>query len=167
MLEKQLVSLTCNFTGRPKVNVTWSYGNQINGTSTLVYDDSSSLIWVASSLNITFVPKICKNYTITCTGENQFGTAEQSTVLKVTGKLPPNYDLFVGINMSWPYIPPFASTPIFLAMFRGSVCPGEQRISPTLRFSMVFTRPHKENLEVSQSVCFRRPLSVWRPRRWP
>ena len=84
--QNQLPVLYCNFTGRPKVNVTWHYSDQIKGFNDSVHHGTSELIWTAGFFNITYVPKICKTYAISCSGENEFGKAEQTTVLNVTGE---------------------------------------------------------------------------------
>ena len=85
MSDRQSNVLRCNFTGRPKVNVTWIYADSIKGVTTSVHYGSSGLIWTVGSFNITSVPKVCGTYVITCVGENGFGRAEQSTELRVTG----------------------------------------------------------------------------------
>ena len=82
----QIHDLMCNFTGRPKINITWIYADSIKGVTRSVHHDSSGLTWTVGYLNITSVPKICGAYKITCIGENEFGRAEQSTSLKVTGE---------------------------------------------------------------------------------
>ena len=78
--------LSCNFTGRPKVEVSWKYPNEIKGANTSIYHDSTGLTSTAGFLNITFVPKVCNRYKITCIGKHQFGKEQQSTMLDVTSK---------------------------------------------------------------------------------
>ena len=80
----QLPVLTCNFTGRPKVNVTWSYSDAIKGVESSVYDGMSGLIWTSRSLNVTV--SVCKTYVIRCLGQNGFGEAEQTIMLNVKGR---------------------------------------------------------------------------------
>ena len=86
ILLSQLLVLTCNFTGRPKVGITWSYSDAIKGMDSSIHDGRSGLIWTASSLNVTFVPKVCKTYVIRCLGQNGFGEAEQTVMLNVKGR---------------------------------------------------------------------------------
>ena len=78
--------LNCNFTGRPKVTISWNYPSEIIGIVTSKHHGNTGLITAAGSLNITSVPKVCKTYNITCRAEHQFGKVEQSTALEVTGK---------------------------------------------------------------------------------
>ena len=78
--------LQCNFTGRPAVNITWNHPPEVIGMKTSANYGNSRLIETIGSFNITFVPKICFSYKITCTGKHQFGTAEQSTNLSVIGR---------------------------------------------------------------------------------
>ena len=84
--QSQLLVLTCNFTGRPKVSVTWSYSDEIMGVNSSVHNGRSGLIWTTGSLNVTFVPKICKTFAIRCSGGNEFGKAEQTIMLNVKGR---------------------------------------------------------------------------------
>ena len=77
----QLPVLTCNFTGRPKVNVTWSYSGEIKGDQS-----RSGLTWTAGFLKVTFVPNVCMTYEIRCIGQNEFGKAEQTILMNVTGR---------------------------------------------------------------------------------
>ena len=82
---RQLLILTCNFTGRPKVNVTWSHSDEIKGVDSSIHNGRSGLIWTAGSLNVTFVTKACKTYVIRCLGQNAFGEAVQTIMLNVKG----------------------------------------------------------------------------------
>ena len=72
----QLHVLTCNFTGRPKVNVTWIYSEEIKGVESSIHGGRSELIWTAGSLNVTI--SVCKTYVIKCLGQNGFGEAKQT-----------------------------------------------------------------------------------------
>ena len=89
--------LKCNFTGRPRVYVTWKYPSEIKGSNTLVHYDSYGLTWTQGSLKITSVPKFCSTYNVTCVGGHQFGNTEISTVVNVSGKSVFTV-IFFGIN---------------------------------------------------------------------
>ena len=78
--------LQCNFTGKPRVNVTWKYPSEINGCDTSVHYSSTGLTWTQGSLKITSVPKSCSTYNVTCVGGHQFGNTESSTVVNVSSK---------------------------------------------------------------------------------
>ena len=82
----QLPVLTCIFTGRPKVNVTWSYSDKIKGVDSSIHDGRSGLTWTAGFLKVTFVPNVCMTYEIRCLGKNEFGEAEQTILLNVKGR---------------------------------------------------------------------------------
>ena len=78
-----VTSLSCNFTGRPNVNISWDYPSEINGTTSSMDSGSSGLITTVGIFNITSVPIANGNYKIRCVGENPYGKAEQSTTLEV------------------------------------------------------------------------------------
>ena len=82
----ELPVLTCNFTGRPKVNVTWSYSDKIKGIDSTIHYGRSAMTWTAGFLKVTFVPNVCMTNEIRCLGENEFGKAEQTILLNVTGR---------------------------------------------------------------------------------
>ena len=82
----ELPVLTCNFTGRPKVNVTWSYSDKIKGVDSTIHYGRSAMTWTAGFLKVTFVPNVCMTIEIRCLGQNEFGKAEQTILLNVTGR---------------------------------------------------------------------------------
>ena len=86
MSDIQFSMLKCNFTARPKANISWVYANQIEAITTSAHGENSGLYWTAGSFSITSVPKVCANYIVTCVGENQFGGKQQSVTLNITSK---------------------------------------------------------------------------------
>ena len=82
----QLPVFSCNFTGRPEVDVTWSYSDKIKGFDSSIHHGGSKLTWTTGFLKITFVPNVCMTYEIRCSGQNEFGKAEQTILLNVTGR---------------------------------------------------------------------------------
>ena len=89
--------LKCNFTGKPRVNVTWKYPSEIKGCVTSMHSNSSGLTWTQGSLKITSVPKSCSTYNVTCVGGHQFGYTESSIVVNVSSKSF-FIEIFLGIS---------------------------------------------------------------------
>ena len=86
MSKSHVAVLKCNFTGRPRVNITWKYPGKIKGIETSMHQGSNGLISSVSFFNVTSVPYANDNYKITCNGENLYGKAEQVTVLSIRCK---------------------------------------------------------------------------------
>ena len=78
-----VASLSCNFTGRPKVNISWEYPSGIKGIRSSMDSGSSGLITTVGIFNITSVPIDNSSYKIRCVGENPYGKIEQSTTLDI------------------------------------------------------------------------------------
>ena len=81
-----ITALKCNFTGRPKVNITWNHANEIQGIKTSLHYESSWLTWTVGIFNVTKVPDADAGYHIICIGKNQFGEKAKPTVLQVKCK---------------------------------------------------------------------------------
>ena len=71
----------CNFTGNPKVNISWIHDSDIEGNYTSQYHDSGGLTWTVGMFNVTSV-KRSGYHNVSCVGKNEFGKVEQTKKLK-------------------------------------------------------------------------------------
>ena len=73
--------LKCNFTGKPKIDITWHHDSDIAGIYISQYHDSGGLIWTTGIFIVTSIRR-SGYHNVSCVGKNEFGMVEETETLK-------------------------------------------------------------------------------------